>query len=126
MVRQTLIKGVKDQQVLRTLVARRMRALAAGPGVRPVSARIAFTDENGPKGGVDMRCVLTLALPRRPTLSAEHVAETHRLAFDGARGSLERRLARQLGQARDQRRRPKKYYVAKRLLWGDVEPGPAS
>ncbi|HEV8643338.1 MAG TPA: HPF/RaiA family ribosome-associated protein [Methylomirabilota bacterium] len=118
------IEGAQGHPALRALVARRMESLTGRLRTRPMSARVAFTDENGPKGGVDTRCVLTLALPRRPPLSVEQVAESHRLAFDGALASLERRLSRELGQARGQRRRPKKYYVARRLLLSRVEPGP--
>lgn len=116
-----VIEGVGGNPALRAWATRRMEAVAARLRVAPLSARLAFTDENGPKGGVGIRCALTLTLPRQPTLHAEQVAETQRLAFDGAMVGLEHQLARQRGQAREERRRPKKYYIAKRLLSASEE-----
>jgi phosphoketolase len=94
------------------------QTLVARLGLQPLEAQAAFTDENGPKGGVDIRCGLTVKLPRRPMIHAEHVAETARLAYDGAAAALERSLARDRDRARALRRRPKKYFVAKKLREG--------
>jgi hypothetical protein len=49
------------------------------------------------------------------------VAESRRLAFDGAFAALERQLERYRERARDSQRHPKKYFVAKRLLAGGPE-----
>jgi ribosome-associated translation inhibitor RaiA len=85
--------------------------------------RIAFTDENGPKGGTDTRCAVTVDVPRRPALHVEDLADSHRLAFDAAFSGLERLVRRDRDATREQRRRPKKYYVARRLLEGDGAGG---
>lgn len=85
----------------------------AGSSVACGEAR--FVDDNGPKGG-GIRCALTLRLPYRPALRVEQTAMTARLAFDGAIATLERQLERHGERQRERRRRPKKYYVAKRLL----------
>jgi ribosome-associated translation inhibitor RaiA len=84
--------------------------------VAPPSARINFTDENGPKGGVGVRCAITVPVPRRAPVHVEHVAEMHGTAFDGALDTLEHRLAQGRRREREAGRRPKKYYVAKRAL----------
>ena len=77
------------------------------------SVRVAFTDDNGPKGGLDIRCTVTVGIPRRGRLYAEARATTPRLALRGALAHLERRLARAAAIVRASRRRPKKYYAAR-------------
>lgn len=102
----------------RALASRARQRLATAVGllkVAPVRARAAFFDENGPKGGLDVRCALTVWLPYRPTVRVEHVAEDARRALDGALPVLERQLERYREVDRESRRRPKKYYVAKRI-----------
>lgn len=88
-------------------------------GLEPVSAEVRFFDDNGPKGGRGLRCAITLRVPRRRAYHAEETAVTAWNAFDGASRAVERRLESDRARLRDRRRRPKKYYVAKRLL----EPG---
>lgn len=85
-------------------------------GIETARVTVAFTDENGPKGGRAMRCAIGLTLPRRSPVRAEHTAVSARLALDGALETLERDLARVIERRRDAARRPKKYYAAKRLL----------
>jgi ribosome-associated translation inhibitor RaiA len=91
------------------------RVLASLP-VEPTTARIAFTDDNGPKGGDAIRCALEIHLPRRRAVRVEDVASTPRLALDGGLDKLERRLRRLRQSARQSKRRPKKYYAASRAL----------
>lgn len=115
------IEGLSHDPALREVIAAKVDSLVRRHRAKPTAMRVGFQDENGPKGGIDIRCALTLELPRRPTLHAEDVAATPRLAFDAAFESLERRMERERTQARDRRRRPKKYFVAKRLLSPDTE-----
>jgi hypothetical protein len=118
------IRGIAGDAALQAHVTRQLTATVDGLRPPPVAAEVGFTDENGPKGGVAIRCALTLRLPRRPALHVDHLAETHRLAFDGGLDRLSRQLARDRGRERERRRRPKKYYTAKRLLTGEGEaPG---
>lgn len=81
-----------------------------------VGARVTFTDVNGPKKGVDMECALLVTLPGRPPLRIARRAATPRLAFDLGYDVLVRRLEQMRARHDDARRRPKKYYGAKRLL----------
>ncbi len=116
---QIEIRGIPGDPTLRGYVTRRLTRAFEPLRVRPLGAEVSVTDENGPKGGVAVRCALTVRLPRRSPLHVEHLAETPRLAFDGGLARLERRLERQRGRERERARRPKKYYTAKRLLEGE-------
>jgi len=84
--------------------------------VEPTTARATFTDENGPKGGPAIRCALEAKQPRRPAVHVEAVATTQLLAFDSALAKLERAVARRQEIARAAKRRPKKYFAARRVL----------
>jgi ribosome-associated translation inhibitor RaiA len=110
------IEGLPGASALRAHINRKLEAAFARRRVKPVSIRVGFVDQNGPKGGPAVGCRLTLDIPRRPPLHVEHRAERARPAFEGASEALERQLTRERGRGREQRRRPKKYYVAKRLL----------
>jgi len=114
------IRGIPDDLALRSRIVREMSAALLR--LKPVAAQVAFFDENGPKGGVSIRCALTVRLPRWPTLRVEQMGETARLAFDGGLVMLRRQIERHTERAREQRRRPKKYYAAKRLLMGGEPP----
>jgi ribosome-associated translation inhibitor RaiA len=116
------IRGLSRDPALRARVARRLSAALAPLRVKPVAARVIFSDENGPKGGIAIRCALMVRLPYRPTIRVEDTAATARLAFDGSFAALERRVARYRIRARDLSRRPKKYFVAKRLLATGLRP----
>ena len=111
-----------NDPVLRARCARRTRQALARLGVTPLSARINFTDQDGPKGGVSVRCAITVPVPRRAPVHVEHVAPAQGTAFDGALDALEHRLAQGRRREREAGRRPKKYYVAKRALTGEL-PG---
>jgi len=89
--------------------------------VKPTAVQVMFRDDNGPKGGVDVRCGLTLEVPRQAPLHVEATAETPRVAFEAARDLLERGLRESRERARTERRRPKKYFVANRLLAPDAQ-----
>ncbi|MBI4637736.1 MAG: HPF/RaiA family ribosome-associated protein [Candidatus Rokubacteria bacterium] len=108
------IAGLGDERAgarIRKRMAEALRTL----GVSPVTAHVAFVDDNGPKGG-GIRCALTVRVPYRRSLRVDRSAMTARLAFDAGFEALERQLERYHERWRDARRRPKKYYVAKRLL----------
>lgn len=109
-------RGRADGRAIRASAAGRLRALVASAPVRATSARATFSDEDGPKGGVALRCALEVRLPRRAAIHVEDVARTPRLALDGALARLERQLGRLVGTTRGLRRRPKKYFAARRAL----------
>jgi len=112
------ISGTGRNGALRERVRQQMAAALEPLRVAPVRAQVAFFDDNGPRGGMALRCALTVRVPYRPAIRVEHSAATVRAAFDGAFAALERRLERYRERDRDERRHPKKYFVAKRLLGG--------
>jgi ribosomal subunit interface protein len=62
---------------------------------------ISLVDNNGPKGGMDKECRVTVRLPG---LSAVHVTETSETvhqSIDAARDRLEKTLKRQIEKRRD-------------------------
>jgi ribosome-associated translation inhibitor RaiA len=115
------IQGVEKDRPLRARVAKVVGAALELIKLAPVRAKATFFDDNGPKGGRGMRCAIDVRLPYRPPIRVEQVAETSRLAFDGAFAALERQLERYRERDRDIKRRPKKYFVAKRLLAGGLK-----
>jgi ribosome-associated translation inhibitor RaiA len=110
------IRGIPIDRDLRTHVATRITGAVADLPTRPIATLVTFFDENGPKGGRAMRCAVTMRLPRRPHVRIENIAETPRLAFDGAFAKLERDLKQARNRDLESKRRPKKYYAASQLM----------
>ena len=86
----------------------------------PTAAKVIFADENGPKGGVDTRCTIVAEMPRRRANSVTELGDSVELAFDAAFAALESSIARDRDRWRAMVRRPKKYFLAKRLLAPDA------
>ena len=105
-------EGIALDDPLRAHIQDKITATTGRGRLRPTSARVAFTDENGPKGGPTIRCAVTVEVPHRPTVHANGLGETPRVAFDAGLAALEHELERERGRRRDVARRPKKYYVA--------------
>jgi hypothetical protein len=112
------IRGISDEHPLQGHVRRTLSAALAHLRPAPLGVQVRFVDDNGPKGGVDIRCALTVRVPFRPVIRVEHMGQSARHAFDQALAVLGRQLERDEARARDARRRPKKYYAAARLLAG--------
>lgn len=115
------IQGVERDRALRARAIKVIGAALESIRQAPVRAKITFFDDNGPKGGLGKRCAVDVRLPYRPAIRVEQIAQTSRLAFDGAFSALERQLERYRERDRDIKRRPKKYFVAKRLLAGGLQ-----
>ncbi len=109
------VLDIPGPQLTARAVARIAGMLVRQP-FRPTSAEARFSDDNGPKGGDDIRCALTVKIPRRPAVHVEDVAGSPRMALDGALVKLERQLVRLREVARERRRYPKKYFAANREL----------
>lgn len=109
-------RGAVGTLTVRTRVRHAMQALVDALPVRPTTVRADFADENGPKGGRAVRCALEVRLPRRAPVHVEAVDLTPRAAFDAALAKLERQIGRVRETSRVLKRRPKKYYAARRAL----------
>ncbi|HEY7726827.1 MAG TPA: HPF/RaiA family ribosome-associated protein [Candidatus Eisenbacteria bacterium] len=112
------IRGIPVGPALRTRVTRELTSAVARLPETPVRVQASFFDDNGPKGGRAIRCSLTFRVPYRPNIRVEHTADTARLAFDESIATLERELARYRERDRENKRHPKKYFAARRLLSG--------
>jgi ribosome-associated translation inhibitor RaiA len=110
------IENDTQEPIPREHVMTRMTQVLTRLATSAVTARVTFSDVNGPKGGADIRCALLVSLPGRPPISAEHAETTARLAFDESYARVMRQLEHVLGRRQEASRRPKKYYAARRLL----------
>ena len=86
----------------------------------PTAAKVIFADENGPKGGPGIRCTIVHDMPRRRDFSVTEFAPSEEIAFDAAFEALETSVSRDRERRRELVRRPKKYFLAKRLLSPDA------
>jgi hypothetical protein len=80
--------------------------------------RVAFIDDNGPKGGVAIRCTIDVRISHWPAIHVEGVAISQQLALHLALNRLKRRINHALAASRATSRHPKKYFVAARMLAG--------
>lgn len=118
-----VMEGIPLDDPLRPFIQEKMTAATGRGRLRPTAARVGFHDENGPKGGPAIRCALTVEAPRRPTMHANGVGDTPRVAFDAAFAALEHELGRAREVRRSMARRPKKYFVADQGMRPDHEAG---
>jgi hypothetical protein len=106
----------RDRERIPGAVLAQVQSVLARARVKPTTTTIIFTDQNGPKGGMAIRCAVTAAVPRQATVRIAPLAATAPLAFAKAMKALERSLSGVPDQRRALSRRPKKYYLAKRML----------
>lgn len=64
-------------------------------------ARVSLADINGPRGGVDKRCQITLTLAGKSNIVIEDTESDLYVAIDRATDRCERTLIRQLERARE-------------------------
>jgi putative sigma-54 modulation protein len=107
--------GLAITPALRAHVVERLQHALLGVHTNPVHVRVAFTDVNGPKGGLDVRCAIDVSIPQSPPLHTEEFAVRGINAFDRSAAAITRQIAQQLERRQQSARRPKKYYAAKRL-----------
>jgi len=96
-------------------VVRELQTLCGRRGVTQAAVRVSFRDLNGPKGGRDQRSAITMRVPRRRAIHVERTEATAELAWRSALDTLGQQLQALFAERRAQARRPKKYYVARRL-----------
>ena len=96
MVTESTIRGLDGRPRLRAHVTARLTRLLTRRRIAPRSVRVEFHDDDGPRGGVAIRCALTVRVPGRPLIRAEHTARPHRPAFTRSLAILERQLRRRV------------------------------
>ena len=116
-----MIEGLHNARLAARIDARVTETLGrvAPP---PAVAKIIFADENGSKGGVGTRCTIVFHVPRRRDLTVTELGDTTEAAFDAAYAALSISVTREAARRRELVRRPKKYFLAKRLLAADTKP----
>jgi len=110
------IVGTTERQCNRVRVQERVQAALVPLRDGARRCRVAFIDDNGPKGGVDIRCTIDVRIAHRPAIRVEAVAISQQLALQLALNRLKRRINHALAVSRVTRRHPKKYFVAARML----------
>ena len=100
------ITGLRRHRRLRDEVVRQLSSLLARRRLTPVSLRVAFFDDDGPRGGVSIRCALTVRPRRGPTIRVEHTARTYGAAFKGGFAVLKRQVKRHVQRRRRRARYP--------------------
>ncbi len=108
--------GISPTASARLGVRRRLRHALAPVAGAARTCRVAFSDENGPKGGVAVRCALDVRITRRAPIHVDGRGSATPLALKVALDRLERRIGHVVGSLRDLGRRPKKYFVAARAM----------
>lgn len=99
--------GACDFKVPGNVRARAERSLAfalASFGAVVETVTIRQGDVNGPRGGVDKECSVTVRLRGKRAVRVTHRHHDLRAAVDGAADRLARRIARQLDRFRESRR----------------------
>jgi ribosome-associated translation inhibitor RaiA len=104
--------GLTEREAEQLRVVARLGAILAPLGTAALSARLGLSDQNGPKGGVAIRCAIEASVARRAPIHVDARARSVRAAVTGAVNRLERRVRHEVQRVRDGRRRPKKYFVA--------------
>jgi ribosome-associated translation inhibitor RaiA len=123
MTARVQVLGLPRASAARVRAVARLTAALADLPDRVSSARLASIDDNGPKGGVAVRCGVTVSVAGWGRLHVEERATTPALALTGALAKLERRLDRRRVIERESRRRPKKYFAATRTLADNGKAG---
>lgn len=79
-----IAKGLKASRVLREYAARRLDFALdrLQHNIRAVTLRI--SDKNGPKGGIDKRCLIKLSVPGLPDIVVTETADNANVAIDRA------------------------------------------
>ncbi len=104
------VRGLENVAVLREHIERRMQFALGRFGGEVGSVTVRVSDENGPRGGVDKRCHLTVRGPKVGTVVIDERHMAAEAAVDLAAGRAGRAVARMLERSRDR-------LVPRHLVW---------
>ena len=97
-------RGFTVTEPLRALAERRLRFALGSLSGRIRSVNMLLDDQNGPRGGIDKRCKLRVALPAQPAVVIEQLDADVYAAIDRAAERASRTLARRLNRQLQLRR----------------------
>jgi putative sigma-54 modulation protein len=95
------VRGMAEPAVLRAQIERRMQFALGRFGHDVAQVTVRLSDENGPRGGVDKRCHLTIRGPRLATVVIDERNAGAEAAIDLAAGRASRAVARLLERRRE-------------------------
>lgn len=102
---ELLPRNVEISDEFRETVERRARYALGRFGERIVGTKVMFRDVNGPKGGIDLQCVIEAKLSRGGSVAVEVTDVDIELAMTRAVERLSRRIRDMLARRRDVARR---------------------
>lgn len=105
------LRGVETTPSIIEYATRRVHQHLSRFGRQVSGVTVRISDVNGPKGGADKRCQLTVAGPR---LGSVNLAETHADAFAGIDLALDR-LAHVIGRSIERAREPLSKHEQRRV-----------
>lgn len=94
-------KNIAITAPLRAHVERKLRFALDRVEHRVHTVRVRFDDVNGPRGGVDKRCIIQLRGDRGWVIRTEHTAPDTLAALATATDRLERMIGREVSRRRD-------------------------
>ncbi|MFO1401832.1 MAG: HPF/RaiA family ribosome-associated protein [Steroidobacteraceae bacterium] len=94
-------RGFQLTAALRNRIERRLRFALGPAGARIRGVLVRLTDQNGPRGGIDKRCMIRATLgPAPPILIRQEDYDLY-VAIDHAAARLGRTVLRQLARLQD-------------------------
>ena len=100
-------RGLDSSEALREHAARRILSHLSRFGREVTDVLVRVADVNGPKGGVDKQCQITVRGPRLGSAAVQEMSGDAYSAVDMATERLGRSVGRELERARDRRTRGK-------------------
>jgi putative sigma-54 modulation protein len=102
-------RGFDLTESLRNYCERRMRFALGSASGRVRSVIVRLTDENGPKGGIDKRCSIRVALDKAPVVVIVQDESDLYVAIDHAADRVARTMSRRLEKTWSMRRAPSRH-----------------
>ena len=96
--------GLESSSALREHASRRIHFHLSRFGSEVTSVLVRIGDVNGPKGGVDKRCQVTVRGPRLGSATLDDLSGDAYAAVDGAVERIGRAVGRELERVRSDRR----------------------
>lgn len=106
--------GRATDDAFRTLAERRVAFALGRFAARIRQLRVRIADANGPRGGVDMQCMLHARLAPAGEVVVQVIDETPEAALSRALDRLARRISDETQRRRETHRRPRRSLIGER------------